>query len=467
MAFKKKLYRFRPKHQWQPIEIHITKNQKRSFSTNPVRVERDVRQMLAEKISGTYMGLWLLVPEHLKLGSWNLLNSWTAMHQHNAIEPRLALQMVHEAVLCVNGVRQRRSLRQKGFETLNGLPYVATDVSLHRLLDGHTISETQSLQVALAKLRYARGDYPGEYILIDPHRILSWTKRQLSPKKASVSSPIRKNMQTFFAIDGQSGQPLTFAIGSSSVTPSQATLQLIDQFSCVLPNKALIIADCEHFTNEILNRLLNDQQFSILMPTPKRANILKQAASLNYTPQWAGYAVAEGRYRLTGQDHDVRLIAQRTGEIEKYYDYKTFVTTSNMPSVDLMASIFPERWNIEEFFNAEQAFGWNRASTFNLNIRFGKMTMALIAQALVYKLKQILPQGVDNWNAQSMAQKLFSAIDGDLRVKDDKIIVTFYNAPNAKILKEHYENLPEKLENQGIDPRVPWLFDFKVDYRFK
>ena len=69
--------------------------------------------------------------------------------------------------------------------------------------------------------------------------------------------------------------------------------------------------------------------------------------------------------------------------------------------------------------------------------------------------------------AESMAQKLFSDIDGDIRVKDDTITITCYNAPDAHALKKGYENLPCKLEREGSDPRVPWLYSFKVDFRFK
>ena len=115
----------------------------------------------------------------------------------------------------------------------------------------------------------------------------------------------------------------------------------------------------------------------------------------------------------------------------------------------------------------ESALGWNRASTLNLHIRFAKFSMALIAQAAIYQLRQKLPGDINNWTAASMARKLFNGIDGDLRVKDDTIIVTFYNAPQADTLKDHYINLPQKLEAEGIDPRVPWLYNFKVDFRFK
>ena len=170
-------------------------------------MERDVREMLAEKISGTLMGLWLLLPEHLRLGTWDLLTAWSGITNPNGIEPRLALQMVHESALCLNGIRHKKSLRQKGFETLNGLPFVATDRSIHELLDQHTVRESESLQLALGQMRRCRGHYPGKLVLIDPHRIKTWTKRQLQLKKAHVADKACKMLQTFFAIDGESGQP--------------------------------------------------------------------------------------------------------------------------------------------------------------------------------------------------------------------------------------------------------------------
>lgn len=59
----------------------------------------------------------------------------TGISHPDALEPRMALQMVHESALCLNGIRQKRTLRQKGFETLNGLPFVAADRGIHDLLD--------------------------------------------------------------------------------------------------------------------------------------------------------------------------------------------------------------------------------------------------------------------------------------------------------------------------------------------
>ena len=47
------------------------------------------------------------------------------------------------------------------------------------------------------------------------------------------------------------------------------------------------------------------------------------------------------------------------------------------------------------------------------------------------------------------------------------IVVTLYNPPNAALLRHHYEHLPEKLAREGVDPQIPWLYNFKIDFRFK
>ena len=78
-------------------------------------IERHVRQLLCDKISGNLVGMWLLIPEHLRLGTWDLLRRWTGK-ESGSVEPRVALQLVHEAALCITGKRQAQTLSQQGFE---------------------------------------------------------------------------------------------------------------------------------------------------------------------------------------------------------------------------------------------------------------------------------------------------------------------------------------------------------------
>jgi len=54
-----------------------------------------------------------------------------------------------------------------------------------------------------------------------------------------------------------------------------------------------------------------------------------------------------------------------------------------------------------------------------------------------------------------------------IRVHDDTIVVTYYNAPNVESLRAHYQDLPARLPADKINPCIPWLYNFKLDFRFK
>lgn len=75
--------------------------------------------MLADKVSGSHMGLWLLVPEYLRFGGWDLARGLFGDAGDNPAQ--LAMQMVNESALCLNRVRQKDSLCHQGFSMANGL----------------------------------------------------------------------------------------------------------------------------------------------------------------------------------------------------------------------------------------------------------------------------------------------------------------------------------------------------------
>lgn len=429
--------------------------------------------MLCDKILGNLVGIWLLIPEHLRLGTWDLLRRWTGKHTAE-VEPRIALQLVHEAALCLTGQRQKRTLSQQGFEVANGLPFVTSDWAVHDLLDAHTVAEARALQLMLGKLRQTLGHYPGKILAIDPHRIQSYSKRQMVRRKKDARSPATKQLQTFFALDADSQQPICFTLGSSSRTVSQATPPLLKMAAEILylkNNRPLVLADTEHYTLDLLDHVRTCLPFDLLVPMPLRKQTLAELKALPseaFTRHWIGYATHSRPYRpKTAHVDPYWQTIQRKGEREQNYKLDAFLCTAENAAVDEPVQHYPKRWHCEEFFNANQALGWHRAGTLNLNIRYGHMTMALIAQASIHMLRQQLGQPVSNWDAKHLARDFFHGLEGDVRVHQDTIIVTYYNAPNAMLLRKHYTDLPAKLQREGVNPRVPWLYDYKLDFRFK
>ena len=432
---------------------------------NNLSLERTFRDSLSKKISGTLVGLWFLAAEHLRLGNWDLIKGYTGGNDSD-IEPRIAMQLVNESALCINRVRQSNYIAHQGFELLNGLGFLVTDEQVHNLLDKHTVSDALSLQKALAAIRFNNVHYQGDIIAIDPHRIVSTTQRIMPKKKKQPEEPSRKMLQTFFALDTKTGQPIGCGIGSPGANTTQATIELLDLVN-IVNKKALLLADKEHFTEKLIRDISENSDFEFLVPVIAKERIQKIERSLNYQRQWAGYAIAETMFNFTGHEQKYRLICQREGETTKDYVYKSFLTKSNRSVTELLTECYQERWSIEDFFNFDGAMGFDRASTFNLNIRYGKMSLALLAQAATYEFRKKLPKPYNRWDSTHLAEAVFSKIDGDIRVKDDTIIVTCYNAPKELNLQNNYQDLPAKLISEGINPQIPWLYNYKLDFRFK
>ena len=93
--------------------------------------------------------------------------------------------------------------------------------------------------------------------------------------------------------------------------------------------------------------------------------------------------------------------------------------------------------------------------------------MVSIFQAATHQLKSKLPDSYKNWTAQHTAQQVLTNMEGDIRVENDKIIVTYYRDHENLNLKNNFENLPQILQAEGVNPKIPWLFDFMLDFRFK
>lgn len=416
------------------------------------------------------------MPEHLRLGTWDLLLAWSGRPAER-VEPRLALHLVNEAAMCLCSYRQRRTLSQKGFELANGLPFVPTDLAIHDLLQTHTVQQAQQLQVALGKLRRAGKHFAGTLLAIDPHRMTSHSKRQMRRHRFSSEAKPAKMAQTFFLLDCHTGQPVCFSLSSSAQSVVQASPPLLHLAAEILgaspaaAARPLVLADKEHYSQELFADVRRQGAFDLLCALPAYSNCVQrwsQVPATQFTEHWPGYATTTQAYHFQAEPQAFyHEYVQRNGLRKADYHYQGFLSTAELSQVPTLTQAYPQRWHVEEFFKFNQALGWHRAGTLNLNIRYGHLTMALVAQAALQQLRQRLGSPFAQWDALHLARNLFEGLEGDVRVEKDTIVVTLYNPPNASLLRSHYEHLPEKLAREGVRPEIPWLYDFKLDFRFK
>ena len=175
-----------------------------------------------------------------------------------------------------------------------------------------------------------------------------------------------------------------------------------------------------YFTVELLDKVKSQTNFDLLVPMPDQPSRRKKLQELppeTFRPRWAGYATAKLAYTpRNSQAGPFYQYIQREGERPEEYHFKAFLSTTDRDEVETLTGDFPKRWHVEEFFNAHQALGWDRAGTCNLNIRYGQMTMALIAQAAIDGLRKRLAPPAASWDAEHLAKAYFAGLEGDVRV---------------------------------------------------
>jgi hypothetical protein len=280
--------------------------------------------------------------------------------------------------------------------------------------------------------------------------------------------------QTFFAIDGDTGQPVCFTTGTAARTVSRATPELLEMAAAILlpqPRATLVLADAEHFSTELIEQVRTQTPFDLLIPMtvqPGQLQRLRQIPAEQFVRRWVGYATLRTTHTCTRpKGYTLPLLVQRLGEPPAQCKFNAFVCTTDRDELEALTDDYPKRWHVEEFFNTDQDLGWERAGTQNLNVRYGHMTLALLAQAALRRLRLRLGEAVARWDAKHLARDVLAGLEGDVRVNEDTIVVTYYNAPNADLLRSHYEGLPAKLRREQVDPEIPWLYNYKLDFRFR
>ena len=148
-----------------------------------------------------------------------------------------------------------------------------------------------------------------------------------------------------------------------------------------------MVADAEHFTIDLLDKVKATQgrTLSPLGADARPAEPAKETAAGAVprsvsTGKAAGYATAKLPYTpRNSRTGPFYQYVQRQAERPEDYHFKAFLSTTDRDEVEALTDDFPKRWHVEEFFNAHQALGWDRAGTCNLNIRYGQHYHGVIA----------------------------------------------------------------------------------------
>ena len=146
--------------------------------------------------------------------------------------------------------------------------------------------------------------------------------------------------------------------------------------------------------------------------------------------------------------------------------YFALITPACDMTADTAMPTYTKRWRIENFF-AENAFlGMDHLPSLNLNAIQTMLSLRLLAFHVVDNFRHDLGPAYQKKTPQLIHREFVDGVQGRVQLRGDIIEVRIYGFEHEAAASAILTNLDTKLENAGVDPRIPWLGHRRLRFTF-
>ncbi len=321
------------------------------------------------------------------------------------------------------------------------------------------------LQTALGRRVVAQGQVtPGHPVNVDGHNMKTYSRKAMKHSFITQEAHDGKAIRTFSTQDQASKKPLIALATYSGTTVSQVTRRLAALTRDVLGRDFLIVADKEWYCGQLIQELHAQYGIAVLTPVTSSPTRLGEfdAVPLEQYDKTVWGNVAAVYTTMTDFNGPLRmLLKKRPGGT-----YVALITPACDMTADTAMPTYTKRWRIENFF-AENAFlGVNHLPSLNLNAIQTMLSLRLLAFHVVDNFRHDLGPAYQNKTPQLIHREFVDGVQGRVQARGNIIEVRIYGFEHKAAAAAILTNLDTKLENAGVDPRIPWLGNRRLRFTF-
>jgi hypothetical protein len=370
---------------------------------------------------------------------------------------RLALGLVFESIFGYTaGSRTVDTVSRADFGLLAGLPFLPSPSTQYRFLHNASVQDALAFQTALGARLVTLGQVtPGHPVNIDGHNIKTYSRKAMKHSFITQEDRYGKAIRTFYTQDQESKKPLIALAAYSGTTVSQVSCRLAALTRDILGQNVLMVADKEWYGGQLIQELHSQCGVAVLTPvksSPKRL-VECEAVPLEQYDQTVWGNVAAVYTTMTDFDGPLRMLLkkQRDGK------YFALITPAGDMTADAAMPTYTKRWRIENFF-AENAFlGVNHLPSLHLNAIQTMLSLRLLAFHVVDNFRHDLGPAYQHKTPALIHRAFVNGVQGRVQLRGSTIEVRIYGFEHEAAAAAILSNLDTKLENAGVDPRIPWL----------
>ena len=450
----------------EEIEVLDGACKPRKITLSRYDIERNITDILKHGLTTTSARGFFFIPYLLQLRAHELLSNMVPVKKQGIPNERLALGIVFESLFGLTaGIRAIDSVSRADFGLLEGLPFLSSTSSQYRLLQSISYNNALSFQVGIGKRLVELGQVtPGSAVNIDGHNIKTYSRKAMKSSYITQEGRYGKAMRTFYTQDQESKKPLIAMVTYSGTSVSQITNRIAGLTRDVLGRDFGMAADKEWYCAQLIKELRNQLGISILTPVrqSKKRVAEFEAVPLDQYDKTVQGNIAALFTTMNGFDGPLRMLLKKKQD-GKYF---ALITPDENMTAEIAMPTYKKRWRIEDFFAENGFLGINRLPSMNLNAKQAVLSLRLLAFHAMDNFRNDLGPDYRKKTPELIYREFVSSVHGKIQLRGDVIEVTIFGFEHENAAAAILSGLDEKLEKANVDPRIPWLGNRRIRFKF-
>jgi hypothetical protein len=320
-------------------------------------------------------------------------------------------------------------------------------------------------QIALGRRLVSLGQITAGFpVNIDGHNLKTYSRKAMKRSFITKEGRYGKAIRTFYTQDQESKKPLVALAAYSGTTVSQVTHRLAGLTRDVLEKDFLMVADKEWYCGSLIQELHEHHGVTVLTPVKRSRKRLEEfdAVPLDKYDKTLWGNVTAVYTTMTNFEGPLRMLLKKRPD-GKYF---ALITPARDMTAHIAMPTYTKRWRIENFFADNAFLGINRLPSLNLNAIQTVLSLRLLTFHVVDNFRHDLGPAYKSKTPELIHREFVDGVQGRIQLCGDFIEVSVYGFEHEAAAAAILTNLDSKLEHAGIDPRIPWLGNRRLRFKF-
>lgn len=449
-------------------EIEILDGAFKSVKAQVTRhgIEHDLTALLKRGLTTTSAGGFFFIPYLLQLKVYDHLKEMGQPKLEGIPKERLDLGLLFESLFgYTKGVRSVDSVSRTDFGLLFGLPFLPSPSTQYRYLHSISVQEGLDFQVALGKSLVELGQVSSGFpVNIDAHNVKTYSRKEMKQSYLTKEERYGKAIRTFYTQDQQSSKPLLALATYPETKVAQVTQKITELTRHILKENFLLVADKEWYCGQLINELHQTYGVSLLVPIKRSKNRVSEFAAVPWEAyeKTVGGSIATVYTAMKDFDGPLRLFLKKRPD-GKYF---ALLTPHEQVTKEMALPTYTKRWRIETFFGLNVFLGIDHLPSLNLNAIQAALSLRLAAFQAMDNFRNDLGDEHISKTPELIYRHFLDGVQGRVQLRGDLITVNIYGFQYDKAVASIFTNLNSKLIRAGVDPRIPWLGNRRLEFKF-